>query len=323
MMHNMPKVTIAMAVYKPDLFFFKQQLESIDSQDYDNLELLIWNDSPSDFDCRKYVSQYMTRVSYRILDNGKNNGVTLAFEHLTKAADGEYIAYCDQDDIWLHDKVSKSIAFLENHPECACCHCECQLIDDNDRVIRNKIYPASLDIVNNEAYQKKTFFVKNWGVGCAMTMPNVVAKSALPFPTMVFHDQWLEMFALTMGKFYYMPQLLIKHRIHGTNNSQTLHGVSTKEDYYRLKLEKEVKFYAFLQERLSFWQEYQDIGKWIQAREKYAKNPGLISFLGLLPWIGVRPGVTLFELLIPLIPNKMFSAILNLIRKEVRKFDIR
>ena len=50
-MCNLPKIIIAMAVYKPNLNFFKQQLKSIDEQDYKNMELLIWNDSPNDFDC--------------------------------------------------------------------------------------------------------------------------------------------------------------------------------------------------------------------------------------------------------------------------------
>lgn len=322
-MKKLPKVTIAMAVYKPNLDFFRQQLESINKQDYGNVSLLIWNDSSQDFQCEEIVSQYITKIPYRILDNGHNNGVTQAFAHLTEAAEGKYIAYCDQDDIWLKNKISTTVAFMEDHPECSCCHCECQLIDEHNDVVKNKIYPAALDIINDITYQKKSFFVKAWGIGCAMLMPCNIAKAALPFPNMVFHDQWLEMFALTSGKFYYIPDLLLKHRVHSTNNSQTLHGVKTKEDYYKLKLKKEEKLFSFLQSRLSYWQEYKKEEQWIKARIKFAEEPSLRTFFELLSWVYIRPGVTLFELIMPFIPDAIFINVLKLIREEVRKFGIR
>lgn len=322
-MNKLPKVTIAMAVYKPKLEFFRQQLESINEQDYGNIHLLIWNDSPREFCCEKFVSQYITKIPYRILDNGKNNGVTQAFAHLTENADGKYIAYCEQDDIWMENKISVTVDFLEKNPECSCCHCECQLIDDGNHIIKEHYYPTELDVLNDIKYQKKSFFVKSWNLGCAMTLPVTVARSALPFPKMIFHDQWIEMFALTKGKFYYLPQTLLRHRVHGTNNSQTLHGVKSKYDYYQLKLNKEKSFFTYLKKRLPYWKEYQEEEMWIEARENYAQYPGFSTFLHLCHFIKVRPGVTLFELIMPLIPEWMFSRILNIIREEVRKFGIR
>lgn len=322
-MNKLPKVTIAMAVYKPKLEFFRQQLESVNEQDYGNIHLLIWNDSPQEFCCEKFVSQYITKIPYRILDNGKNNGVTQAFAHLTEVAEGKYIAYCDQNDIWMPNKISVTVNFLEVHPECSCCHCECQLIDDDNHVVKEHYYPVALDALNDIKYQKKSFFVKNWSLGCAMTLPVTVAQSALPFPDMIFHDQWIEMFALTKGKFYYLPQTLLQHRVHGTNNSQTLHGVKTKAEYYQLKLDKEKSLFDYLKGHLSYWKEYQKEEMWIEARSKYAQYPGIKSFFHLSQFIGVRPGVTLFELVMPLIPEWMFSRILNIIRQEVRKFGIR
>ena len=65
-MKKLPKVTIAMAVYKPNLDFFRQQLESINKQDYGNVSLLIWNDSSQDFQCEEIVSQYITKIPYRM-----------------------------------------------------------------------------------------------------------------------------------------------------------------------------------------------------------------------------------------------------------------
>lgn len=62
---------------------------------------------------------------------------------------------------------------------------------------------------------------------------------------------------------------------------------------------------------------------WIQARENYAKYPGFGTFFHLYQFIKIRPGVTLFELSMPLIPEKLFTGILYVIRKEIQKFGVR
>lgn len=322
-MTDRPKVVIAMAVYKPNIEWFIKQLASIDEQDYPNVELLIWNDSPKDFDCRDIVAEHVTHIPYHILDNGRNNGVTKAFENLTVHADGKYIAYSDQDDIWMTNKISVMVEFMKCYPKCTCCHSDVELIDEENKVIRKSIYPESIDKINNKKYQEKTFLVKNWNVGCAMMMITEVAKAAVPFPTMVYHDQWLEMYALTLGDFCYISDCLIQHRVHGSNNSQTLHGIVNKEDYYRVKLTREVSFFDFLIHNLPCGDMYQNEVAWIRAREVYSKHHGISSFIHLLSFIKTRPTITVFELMLPFIPNIMFSGIVNMIRKEVRMFGYR
>lgn len=322
-MKSYPSVTIAMAVYKPDRDFFIKQLQSIDAQDYPNTKLLIWNDSPQDTNLTDIVSQYVTQIPYKILDNGKNNGVTQAFANLTEATTSKYIAYSDQDDIWLPDKISVMVQFMEKHTDCSCCHSDASLIDENDNIVRESIFPKKIALINSSSYQERTFIDKSWNIGCAMVMPTKVAKKSLPFPDMVFHDQWLEIFALTAGKFSYIPDVLIKHRVHSTNNSATLHGVNSKKDYYEKKLSKDANFLEYVINRLLLKEEYREEIKWVQARKAYACNCNVKTFCNLLSTIKVRPMVTVFELLLPFIPEAMFEGVLSLIRKEIRKFDIR
>lgn len=322
-MNEKSMVTVAMAVYKPNIDWFIKQLQSINDQDYRPLELLIWNDSPQDFDGQDIVSRYITNIPYQILDNGHNNGVTRAFEELTKHANGKYIAYSDQDDIWMTNKVSVMVEFMKCHPKCICCHSDVELIDEESKVIRKSIYPACVEKINNKKYQEKTFLVKSWNVGCAMMMTTEDAKAAVPFPTMVYHDQWLEMYALALGDFCYISDCLIQHRVHGSNNSQTLHGISNKRDYYRIKLTREVSFFDFLIQHLPCGNMYETEAAWIRAREAYSKHHGIRSFIHLLSFIKTRPTITIFELMLPFIPDTIFSGIVNMIRKEVRVLGYR
>lgn len=317
-MAEKPLVTIAMAVYKPNEEWFIKQLQSVDNQNYRPLKLLIWNDSPLDFQADEIIADHVKNIPFEILENGQNNGVTKAFEELTRHAEGKYIAYSDQDDIWIPDKVSIMVNFMEAKSRCTCCHSDVALIDEENKVIRKSIYPERLKILNTQQYQKKAFLVRNWNVGCAMMMTTKVAKAAIPFPTMVYHDQWLEMYAIALGDFCYIPECLIEHRVHGANNSQTLHGIESKQDYYRVKLQREIDFFDFLVEHLPCMDSYQKEKAWIKARRKYSRQHSLPNFFGLLKYMNARPALTLFELLLPFVPDAVFSVIVKMIRKEVR-----
>ena len=56
-----------------------------------------------------------------------------AFEKLVQRSDGEYIAFCDQDDIWMDDKVEKCVAYM-NEKNIDLVVTDKQIIDENDNV---------------------------------------------------------------------------------------------------------------------------------------------------------------------------------------------
>lgn len=44
---------------------------------------------------------------YEICRNEENPGSSLTFERLTREAEGKYFVYCDQDDMWLPEKIDR------------------------------------------------------------------------------------------------------------------------------------------------------------------------------------------------------------------------
>ena len=61
---NMPRVTILMAIYKPNIFWLIDQLKSLNAQTYKNINLLVWNDCPSDpIDYECYYKEYITNLT--------------------------------------------------------------------------------------------------------------------------------------------------------------------------------------------------------------------------------------------------------------------
>ena len=105
------KVQILLSLYKPNLEFLTQQLQSIDQQDYSPIELLVYDDGPiEDKVDREIILSSISNITVRFLPSeNKNLGYIKAFEKLIKNSDGKYLCFCDQDDIWESNKISESL----------------------------------------------------------------------------------------------------------------------------------------------------------------------------------------------------------------------
>ena len=104
-----PLISILMAVYEPRMDWLREQLVSLNEQTYPNLRLYIRDDGSSAVSyeqMRSCVQECITRFSYTIARNEKNVGSNSTFELLTGEAEGDLFAYCDQDDVWLPEKLT-------------------------------------------------------------------------------------------------------------------------------------------------------------------------------------------------------------------------
>ena len=109
MNNEKPLIAILMAVYEPNMDWLKNQLDSINVQTYSNIRLYIRDDCSVTvpFETIKALaSECITELPYSIERNDNNLGSNKTFELLTQEAEGEYFAYCDQDDIWHSDKLT-------------------------------------------------------------------------------------------------------------------------------------------------------------------------------------------------------------------------
>lgn len=109
-----PLISVIVPTYnRPDRL--KRALDSILGQDYDNFEIVVANDnirdSDSDLQTQKLVASYMDEHIKLVNTTGKTGGGAarnLACRH----ASGEYLAFLDDDDVFLPNKLSTQIAFM-------------------------------------------------------------------------------------------------------------------------------------------------------------------------------------------------------------------
>ena len=101
-----------MPYYKKDVFIYKT-IESILNQSYQNIEILIIDDELNDQSSKvlKNLSNRDKRI--KILFNQKNLGAGPSRNKGIEMASGEYIAFCDCDDLWSKFKLEDQLNFMK------------------------------------------------------------------------------------------------------------------------------------------------------------------------------------------------------------------
>jgi glycosyltransferase involved in cell wall biosynthesis len=121
-MSSNPKVTVIIIFLNAGETFFKEAIESVFAQTYDDWELLLVDDGSTDISteiARQYVSAYPDRVRYLEHDRHQNRGMSAARNLGIDRARGEYIAFLDADDLWLPQKLERQVEILAAHPNVA------------------------------------------------------------------------------------------------------------------------------------------------------------------------------------------------------------
>ncbi len=133
-----PLVSAIVATYnRADLV--AQTLDSILAQSYPNLEVIVVDDGSTDGTGEMIRERYGDRVRYFRQDNaGPSAARNRGIEH----ARGEYVAFLDDDDLWLPTKIEQQVAVLERAPDSAVCYTRCGVLTSDGRQTE-EIYAVS------------------------------------------------------------------------------------------------------------------------------------------------------------------------------------
>lgn len=109
----MSLVSIIMPYYKKKIIV-QDSIASILQQTYKNFEIILVNDQP-ELEAQNYlkeISKIDSRI--RIIENKKNLGAGDSRNKAISFAKGDYIAFCDCDDLWNKTKLEKQIKFMKD-----------------------------------------------------------------------------------------------------------------------------------------------------------------------------------------------------------------
>lgn len=236
-------ISVALATYNGSRFI-REQIDSILAQTMGDFEIIICDDCSSD-NTIEILQEYCSKDErIHIYKNSANIGFKKNFEKILSLCKGEFIAFCDQDDIW----DPKHLETLYNN------------IGNNDCIGAN-----SLIIDENGTSQKKTLF-EYWPIhvmpkdaeqlfqhelysnviqGTASLIRASLIKLAIPFPNNIkYHDYWFALISGLNGKCIYVRDVVLKYRRHSTNAS----------DYQVFSITNVLKnLYHFSKDRKSFY----------------------------------------------------------------------
>jgi len=317
-----PLISILMAVYEPRLDWLKEQLESLEQQSYPNLRLYVRDDaSPTvPFDeIEKLVGDCIRSFPYEIGRNEKNLGSNLTFERLTREAAGEYFAYCDQDDIWLPEKLEILQEEIESSGALLACS-DMYIIDGEGRQVADSITKVRRRHVfrNGEALTED-LLISNFVTGCTMLVRTEMAKQAIPFCPYMVHDHYIALYCSATGQILSVIRPLIRYRIHGDNQSDVMAGVRDKSSYGEIRIDALVKRFQWLEKYFPYRRNLEeDIKKrleWLLARQSNWKERR--ERTTVWKYRRFSPLASVFELAAVYFPNRLFMFFVGLKKKNL------
>lgn len=205
-------ISIAMATYN-GAKYLKEQLNSILNQTYQDFELIICDDCSSDLTYSILQEYAANDQRIHVYKNIENLGFKKNFEKAVSLCDGDYIAFSDQDDIWMENHLELLLQNIKNK-SLACGNSI--LIDQEGHTLGMTLkYQESLDYIPKNDIDKSISIIlfRNPYQGASMMINRKLRNIAFPIPENVnYHDTWLASVACYVDGINYIDIPLLKYR---------------------------------------------------------------------------------------------------------------
>lgn len=127
---SVPRVSIAMGVYRPRRDYLLDSVESIIAQTFEDWELIICNDGSADNATEDILNEVVSLDSrVKTVGYSQNKGLAFALNTCIENAQGEYIARQDDDDRSLPRRLQEQVRYLDGHPGCSFVGSEASVFD--------------------------------------------------------------------------------------------------------------------------------------------------------------------------------------------------
>ncbi len=316
-----PLIAILMAVYEPRMDWLQEQLESLNAQTYPNLRLYIRDDcSPTvPFEeIRALAETCITKFPFTIARNAENLGSNKTFERLTEEVEGDLFAYCDQDDVWLPEKLEILQEEMERTGALLVCS-DMVVIDGEGHVVADSITKVRRHHrFRSGSGLAKDLLFSNFVTGCTMLISAAESKAAVPFCPYMVHDHYLALWCAEHGSVLSVDKLLIRYRIHRANQTHVLAGVRDKKSYGEVRIRMAENRFLWLKQHFPCTPETKmAINRgliWIQARWANWTHQGGVKILW--KYRNINKIVSLAELCLKYMPNSLFMLAIYLARNN-------
>ncbi len=263
-------ISIILATYNGAKYIISQ-LESIFNQTLKDFEIIVVDDASTD-NTINLIKDYFSSnnfTNYQLIKNDINLGATSSFEKGVFNSNGECISFCDQDDIWMHNKLEllKTNIERDNYD---IVYSQSLLLNNNSKT--KKLYPQQN--LSSDLYIRLQY---NNARGATILVKKEFLMKLIPFSRYDLYDKWIYFNSLIFGRVGFVKEPLDYYRTHSSNVVGTQFHFRNKEelitrfnskvmffedlksflgkndllnDKYAGLIEKVIKFYSLVAENL-------------------------------------------------------------------------
>jgi len=134
-------VSIIMPYYKKEIFV-RDSVKSILNQSYKNFEIILVNDDVENKDFIKTISNLDNRI--KLLHNEKNLGAGESRNRAIRYTKGDYIAFCDCDDLWKENKLKFQLNYMKQF-DLNFSYTSYDIVDEDNNVINMRNAPSNIN----------------------------------------------------------------------------------------------------------------------------------------------------------------------------------
>jgi len=153
--------------------YLKQAIDSVLSQTYKNIEIIIVNDG-SDDGTNDYLKKFLNNEKILIITNETSMGANYCRNLGIKNSKGDYLAFLDDDDFWDKDKLKKQVQVIESDERIGIVSTGFYLVDENGKIML--AFPRKNEIINSRNAIDRLIFEGNFigGFSFPLIRSNIV-----------------------------------------------------------------------------------------------------------------------------------------------------
>lgn len=206
-------IDVLLATYRPDVNFLEEQRMSILAQE---------------------------GVQVRILSREDDEGLgpCMNFAKLLECSTADYAAFCDQDDVWMRDKLVRS---MDKMKECEAIYgkdvpilvfTDAKVVDGNLRILDESLFVRTK--INPKRVRPSQLILQNVANGNTMLFNAALRKKVGSIPCEAFmHDHWMMLVASAFGHIVCLNEPTLLYRQHSGN---VLGGAKVGAAYYLARM---------------------------------------------------------------------------------------
>lgn len=227
-----PLISVNMCVYRPHPVYFREAVQSILNQTFEDFELIIVED-PSELDGREMIRDLLGDSRIRYIYNDTRTGLIAQRNRALAESRAEWVAILDADDVAKPERLETQWLFIRNNPGVSVVGSWIEIINEKSQPVGFRTYPQQHEAIA-QAMRRYNPIAQP-----AVTYFREAARSAGGYRGEMYvedFDLWCRM--LKQGyTFANIPQTLTRYRVHSGGATKTSHLRHVLRNTIRIKKE--------------------------------------------------------------------------------------